>query len=290
VEGLELDRRRALQEPRPRGLLAYVAVTPDGAVVVGPVRPEDTRADRGQRLAVTLAAALAQAADLPPPRDGRDLSLEAGRWQGFLAMRVSTPDGAAAVELYELALAEQATALDRLEPVAVVVPEGTLDDTEPLAAPWLWRAEVAARVGGRPAGRLPPELEDALTGYAATREPEEAAQATALAHDDPRPRRRVVRRILRRLDGMGKYGGYHTEFSHLARGFAGHDRALALAAGEVLLRAGLLDEKPSVGQRHVFLVTARSADIRRLVDSGETDDPVIGAFFAADEPGTGQLQ
>lgn len=283
MQGLELDRRRALQESRPRGLLAYVAATADGAVVVGPVRPEDTSADRGQRLAVTLAAALAQAADLPPPRDGRDLSLEAGRWERFLAIRVSTADGAAAAELYELALAEQATTLDRLEPVAVVVPAGTLDDTEPLTAPWLWRAEVAARVGGRPAGRLPAELEDALTGYAATRESEEPAGA-ALAHDDPRPRRRVVRRILRRLDGMGKYGGYHTEFSHLARGFAGHDRALALSAGEALLRAGLLDEKPSVGQRHVFLVAARSADIRRLVDTGETDDPVLEAFFAADEP------
>jgi hypothetical protein len=283
VEGLELDRRRALQESRPRGLLAYVAATADGAVVVGPVRPEDTSGDRGQRLAVTLAAALAQAADLPPPRDGRDLSLEAGRWKGFLAIRLSTADGAAAAELYELALAEQATTLDRLEPVAVLVPAGTLDETEPLTAPWLWRAEVAARVGGRPAGRLPPELEDALTGYAATREPEEPAGA-ALAHDDPRPRRRVVRRILRRLDGMGKYGGYHTEFSHLARGFAGHDRALALSAGEALLRAGLLDEKPSVGQRHVFLVAARSADIRRLVDTGETYDPVLEAFFAADEP------
>jgi hypothetical protein len=267
-----------------------VAATPDGAVVVGPVRPEDTGADRAQRLAVTLAAALAQAADLPPPRDGRDLSLEAGRWEGFLAIRVSTADGGAATELYELALAEQASALDRLGPVAAIVPAGTLDDTEPLSAPWLWRAEVAARVGGRPAGRLAAEIEDALTGYSATREPEEAAGAAALAHEEPRPRRRVVRRILRRLDGMGKYGGYHTEFSHLARGFAGHDRALALSAGEVLLRAGLLDEKPSVGQRHVFLVAARSADIRRLVDTGETDDPVLEAFFAADEPGTGQLQ
>ena len=55
--------------------------------------------------------------------------------------------------------------------------------------------------------------------------------------DDPLPRRRAARRMLRRLDGMGKYGGYHTEFRHLARGFAGHERQLALEVGEALLRA-----------------------------------------------------
>ena len=74
--------------------------------------------------------------------------------------------------------------------------------------------------------------------------------------------------MLRRLDGMGKYGGYHTEFRHLARGFAGHERALALEVGEALLRAGLLAEKPSVGQRHVSLVAARTSEIRALVERG----------------------
>ena len=43
---------------------------------------------------------------------------------------------------------------------------------------------------------------------------------------------------------MGKWGGYHTEFAHLARGFAGNDRALAQEVGEALLEAGLLAEKP----------------------------------------------
>jgi hypothetical protein len=69
---------------------------------------------------------------------------------------------------------------------------------------------------------------------------------------------------------MGKWGGYHTEFSHLARGFAGNDKALAEAVGERLLAAGLLAEKPSVGQRHVFLNPRRAGDIRRLIDEGET--------------------
>ena len=43
---------------------------------------------------------------------------------------------------------------------------------------------------------------------------------------------------------MGKWGGYHTDFAHLARGFAGNDRQLASEVGEALLAAGLLAEKP----------------------------------------------
>jgi hypothetical protein len=39
--------------------------------------------------------------------------------------------------------------------------------------------------------------------------------------------------------------------------------------GEALLDAGLLAEKPSVGQRHVFLNPRRAADIRRLIETGE---------------------
>jgi len=87
-------------------------------------------------------------------------------------------------------------------------------------------------------------------------------------HEDPDAARRVARRILQRLDGMGKWGGYHTDFAHLARGFAGNERALAQEVGEALLEAGLLAEKPSVGQRHVFLNPRRAADIRRLIDDG----------------------
>jgi hypothetical protein len=78
---------------------------------------------------------------------------------------------------------------------------------------------------------------------------------------------------------MGKWGGYHTEFSHLARGFAGNDRALADAVGEALLEAGLLAEKPSVGQRHVFLNPRRAGDIHALIEDGtlpaDLDLPII---------------
>ena len=55
--------------------------------------------------------------------------------------------------------------------------------------------------------------------------------AAVRPHEDPDPARRVARRILQRLDGMGKWGGYHTDFAHLARGFAGNERALAQDVG-----------------------------------------------------------
>ena len=36
-----------------------------------------------------------------------------------------------------------------------------------------------------------------------------------------------------------------------------------------LLQAGLLEEKPSVGQRHVYLNPRQAGAIRRLIDEGE---------------------
>ena len=44
------------------------------------------------------------------------------------------------------------------------------------------------------------------------------------------------------------------------------DRLVGLA--QALLRAGLLAEKPSVGQRHVYLNPRRAAEIHRLIEDG----------------------
>ena len=96
----------------------------------------------------------------------------------------------------------------------------------------------------------------------------EARGGALRPHDDPLAARRVARRILQRLNGMGKWGGYHTDYRHLARGFAGNERALADEVGEALLEAGLLSEKPSVGQRHVYLNPRRAADIHGLIERG----------------------
>src|SRR4029077_7719447 len=203
-----------------------------------------------------------------------DVELEEARWHGQVGLRIAHAAPGEVLEILQLTLEDHSRELDRVRAEPMLLPPGDLDDTEPAPEErWLWRAEIAARLGGRPgAPALAPEVEAAVAsleaGFA-----EEPAAVPAI-DEDPLPRRRAARRMLRRLDGMGKYGGYHTEFRHLARGFAGHERALALDVGEALLRAGLLAEKPSVGQRHVSLVAARTSEIRALVDRGACEEPL----------------
>ena len=143
--------------------------------------------------------------------------------------------------------------------------EGVADLRPPIGStPPLRVAEAVTRLVGSPLEDAAVEaLEQQLLHLL------EPSGAVSRAHEDPDPVRRVARRILQRLDGMGKWGSYHTAFDHLARGFAGTERALAYAVGESLLAAGLLEQKPSVGQRHVYLSPRRSGDIRRLIDDGE---------------------
>ena len=101
----------------------------------------------------------------------------------------------------------------------------------------------------------------------------EEAPSLAIA-DDPCPRRRHARVVLQRMLRMGKVGpGYHTDISNFARGAAAHERHQALEVGEALLRAGLLGEKPSVGQRHIYLNVRALPEIHALIDRGETATP-----------------
>ncbi len=117
--------------------------------------------------------------------------------------------------------------------------------------------------------------------------PSERGREVSFAiEDDPCPRRRHARRVLRRLLHKGKIGQqYHTEFDHLARGAAPENRADALALGEALIRAGLLGEKPSVGQRHVYLRREALPAIHALIERGATDDPELRAEWTAPAPG-----
>jgi len=186
---------------------------------------------------------------------------------------LETPGDPADAELVPLAFEGQVAGIDRLRARAIAVPGFVLEEADDFRPPIgvahpLVVAATVAGLGGRPADPASlAEHEDAvlaLLDAAAI-----AAGAVARPHDDPDPERRVARRILQRLNGMGKWGGYHTDFKHLARGFAGNDRRLAEAVGEALLEAGLLAEKPSVGQRHVFLNPRRAGDIHTFIERGE---------------------
>jgi hypothetical protein len=220
----------------------------------------------GGREWLLVAAAVGALVELAEPGPPGELLLRAGDLPGgFLVLAFP---GRLDPDLVELAFDEHAANLNRLRARAYALPAGVIDDVElrhPIGDGHPLRvAEAVARLGGHPADSHDVEAhEDALLALLGR------GDGVARPHEDPDPGRRVARRILQRLDGMGKWGGYHTEFAHLARGFAGNDRALALQAGEALLDVGLLAEKPSVGQRHVYLNPRRAAEIRRMIDTGE---------------------
>jgi hypothetical protein len=248
------------------------APTDDGLVAAAPVDPA-LRADpaavaeRAWLLVAAVVGALVEAGGLGAPNGAQDLALAVGAAGAHLALRLPAPDTDA--ELAALAYNdEHAARIDRLRSTALAFPQAVLADATGFKAPIgpdhpLRTAETIARLGGRPADAASvAELEeDAL----ALLEPEAAA---ARPHEDADPARRIARRIVQRLAGMGKWGGYHTDFAHLARGFAGNDKELALEVGERLIDAGILLEKPSVGQRHVFLNPRRARDVYEMVDRG----------------------
>jgi hypothetical protein len=255
-----------------------VAITAlgDELVAVAPVDPA-LRADpnavtgRGWDLVATLVGALVDGAVAMDAGAPEDLELRAGSWEGWLvlAFPVEAADALDAVELAVEAFGESVAEVDRLRAEAYATPPAALGEPVELRPPIgalhpLRIAEAVGRFGGHPADAdsIAEHEEAVLAVLDPTRE-------VVRPHEDADPSRRVARRILQRLMGMGKWGGYHTEIDHLARGFAGHDRALALEIGERLLDAGLLQEKPSVGQRHVFLNPRRAAEIHAFVERGE---------------------
>ena len=266
----ELSRPRSgsREEPVEIGIAAQsghlLAATPaDAALRADP----QVATGREWLLVAAAVGALIDLAGAPAPHTAGDLELKAGELPGgFLVL--AYPATGLDPELAGLAFEEHATTIDRLKAVAYALPPNVIDDV-PLKKPIgaghpLKVAEAIARMKGRPADPRDVEAnEDTLLALLGKDD-----QATR-PHEDPDPGRRVARRILQRLDGMGKWGGYHTEFAHLARGFAGNDRGLAQEVGEALLQAGLLSEKPSVGQRHVYLNSRRAAEIRRMIDTGE---------------------
>src|SRR3954447_8999662 len=231
-----------------------------GLLAAAPV-PAALRADpevvdeRAWLLVAALAGALVAAGDEP---------LSAGALHAPPLLRAPAGDA----ELAAVAFEENVARVDRLRTRAVLVPAALLSTATDLRPPIgarhpLLIAQALGGLGANPADPAPAEQhEDALLAILG------AGEAPVRPHDDPDPARRVARRILQRLAGMGKWGGYHTDFSHLARGFAGNDRALADDVGEKLLAAGLLLEKPSVGQRHVFLNPRRAKEIYALIDHG----------------------
>ncbi len=256
----ELGKPRSGYE---RPVTVAIAAADGGLVAVAPAAPAlradpDAVNERTWLLVAALVGALTDAGGQEAPAAG---SLGD-------AIALAAP-GAADAELAVLAFEEQVATVDRLRARALAVPAAVLDGVADLKPPIgathpIVVAHHVAALGGRPADAdSVAEHEDAVLAAL-----ELATPGIVRPHEDPDPARRVARRILQRLSGMGKWGGFHTEFAHLARGFAPNDRALAGAVGEALIDSDLLLEKPSVGQRHVFLNPRRAKDIYALIDEG----------------------
>jgi hypothetical protein len=257
-----------------RPIVLALAAGQAGVLAALPV-PVELRADpgavgdRAAELAALAVGKLVEAEDPGPPDGPEALDLRLGDLGGHLALAYPSAKPEDAADYAREALDEALSGIDRLRARAQLVPAHVLDSVTDLRPPIgathpLRVAEAVTRLGGTP---LDDDSVEAL-GQELLRLLEPAA-SLARPHDDPVPRRRAMRRILQRLDGMGKWGGYHTAFDHLARGFAGHERQLAFEVGEQLVSADLLTDKPSVGQRHVSLNPRRAGEIRRLIDTGE---------------------
>lgn len=132
----------------------------------------------------------------------------------------------------------------------------------------------------------PPELATSLREWGCIGEPPPPPKASLEIEDDPCPRRRHARKVLQRLLRMKKIGDqYHTEFDHISRGAPAHERRDALEVGAALIRAGILGEKPSVGQHHVYLRRDALPEIHALINRGETRDAALAAEWTAPPPG-----
>jgi hypothetical protein len=266
--------RSGYGEPVEVGLAAdgerLLAATPaDAALRADP----QAATGRAWLLVAATVAALVDLAGASAPTGPGELKLEAGELAGghlVLAFPAPGLDPDLLDELGPLAFEDHTAGIDRLRARAVALPARLLGEVElraPIGAGHPLRiAEAVARLGGRPED--PAAVEELETAVLAVLGGRESMAEAVRPHEDPVPASRVARRILQRLDGMGKWGGYHTDIAHLPRGFAGNDRALAVEMGEALLAVGLLAEKPSVGQRHVFLNPRRAADIHRFIETG----------------------
>lgn len=276
--------------PLPGRLLVAVPVDARARTV------EDVFEEHPRALLLAAAAleALVVAGDVEAAAAGAPLRIGYGSAEGSLVLSLPWPRSSgpelADAELAALQLDERLDGTDRLRTAAAPLPSeaaaivlGAVEAQPPLGArhplaelevlvraglPAAEAAEstsLAVRAGRGTGGEAATALLDAVLG---------PVHVDTRPHEDADPSRRMARRILQTLAGKRKWSGgsgagFHTEVTHLTRGFDRSDRELAGAVVTALLDAGLLVEKPSVGQRHVSLYSRRAGDIRALIERGE---------------------
>jgi hypothetical protein len=95
--------------------------------------------------------------------------------------------------------------------------------------------------------------------------------------DDPNPRRRVLRQMLKKLVKKGKIGASHTHEDNVHRGVADHEKGLAKRGIELLLAEGYLLPKLANGERHVSVNPECLVAVKALI-AGEVSSPGLARF------------
>jgi hypothetical protein len=95
--------------------------------------------------------------------------------------------------------------------------------------------------------------------------------------EDPNPRRRVMRQMLRKLFKKGKIGASHTHEDNVYRGVPDHDKGTAKEVIDLLYREGVLMPKPTATDPHVSLNPERTGEVRNIV-AGTIENPRIRRF------------
>jgi len=132
-----------------------------------------------------------------------------------------------------------------------------------------WETE-RLRLAGAPGAPAPAEA--ASPPPAPKAAPEPPGPPRPPVSEDPLPRRRVLRQILKRLFKKGKIGASHTHEDNVYRGVADHEKGIAKQAMELLYREGLMAPKPTATDPHVSLTPERTAEVQAIID-GEIANP-----------------
>lgn len=78
--------------------------------------------------------------------------------------------------------------------------------------------------------------------------------------------RELIRKVLlRKLHRYGYWGGRHTGFDNLPKGFPTHLHGVVKEVAEELIKSGLLLEKPTSYGRRVSLNPSRKGDIESIL-------------------------
>lgn len=103
--------------------------------------------------------------------------------------------------------------------------------------------------------------------------------ATAL-ESDPRPARKALRRVLRRLFRSNKVGEAHTAVELVSRGVRGHLRGQVNQCIDFLLQRGILRNKPTLKGLHTSIEPKYLPAVTRFIENGIPPLPELEALLS----------